>query len=193
MTNFNPIFMVVTCEVIFKMAATSTPASLPVCPSGFGWDSQLEDCIPYSLCDTAPDTSICSDLSRSTGSGVSATSDTIAESRIAENAHVCPAGFGWNQYLEDCQSCSVCDDAPNTSICSYCQTEQNHGIHHLPGWAVGIAVSVIVTACLVLAAIWYKLSKRARKGDKKLKTGIQETTKTGIQETAEVLDMVTVV
>ncbi|CAH1271308.1 Hypp4624 [Branchiostoma lanceolatum] len=111
MTTLNPILTAVAFEVVFKMATTSTTPALPICPSGYGWDSQLEDCLPYSLCDTAPDTSICSDLSRS-------------------------AGYGWNQYLEDCQACCVCDEAPNTSICPYCHTagdkELKTGIQETP-------------------------------------------------------------
>ncbi|XP_035665784.1 uncharacterized protein LOC118409023 [Branchiostoma floridae] len=96
------------------MAATSTTPALPICPSGFGWDPQLEDCLPYTLCDTAPDTSICSDLSQS--------GTTAGKPHTSENIHLCPAGMGWNHILEDCQECSVCDDAPNTSICPYCHT-----------------------------------------------------------------------
>ncbi|XP_078605544.1 uncharacterized protein LOC144878622 [Branchiostoma floridae x Branchiostoma japonicum] len=166
MTTVKPIFLVVMCEAVIKMAATSTTPALPICPSGFGWDPQLEDCLPYTLCDTAPNTSICSDLPQS--------GTTAGKPRTSEHIHLCPAGMGWNQFLEDCQACSVCDNAPNTSICPYCHTVsvKDTPYRHL-GSAVGLGASALGIACFVVAALWYK--KHAGKVDEKLKMPIQET------------------
>eukprot|EP00058_Branchiostoma_floridae_P007024 XP_002592512.1 hypothetical protein BRAFLDRAFT_69003 [Branchiostoma floridae] len=77
----------------------------------------------------------------------------------------CQPGFAWDKVLEDCLSCSLCEEFPATAICQKCSGTPGNNPDNgaLPtGTVAGIVVSCVVVVLVAVFFIVYRKCRRDR-------------------------------
>ncbi|CAH1271309.1 Hypp4625 [Branchiostoma lanceolatum] len=99
---------------------------LDLCPPGYGWAREIQDCLDCAVCDSMPETSICPDCRGDSVSAGISSDKSFRQAKVEEidtanfESYRCPSGYGWDPVNSDCMPCSVCDDMPDTNICDKC-------------------------------------------------------------------------
>ncbi|KAI8518505.1 Tumor necrosis factor receptor super, member 12a [Branchiostoma belcheri] len=157
-----------------RVTAGTETTALPLdpCPSGYAWDSKLQDCLDCDVCDSMPETSICPGCK---GAVPSISNDNSFQKLAAKvdtaNVYTCPDGYGWDPVNSDCMSCSVCKETPNTNICEQCaQGASEHGLIAV------ISVLALVAVCAISVIAWLVWNRRVKaKDDAEIRQPIQES------------------
>ncbi|XP_078686568.1 uncharacterized protein LOC144919168 [Branchiostoma floridae x Branchiostoma belcheri] len=183
-----PILVITLLAGRLSVTASANTKATPVCPPGYGWAPELNDCMDCAVCDTMPETSVCLDCKGEEEPAVvpneSGFRQVKAQSDDTANFYQCPSGYEWHPDISDCMSCTVCDEMPNTYICDMCAKEtKSVRARFQPGVIAVIAMLTMLTVCSMSMAAyctWKRLQVGRNNGD-----DAESEARQPIQETAD--------